>query len=48
MEHRLRGLSQAEALQVYRRCREMLSILVGRKPAAATEALMQEAMNQAA
>ena len=36
--HRQRG-QQAEALNVYRRCRETLSIILGVKPSAATEAV---------
>jgi DNA-binding SARP family transcriptional activator len=36
--HRERG-QQAEALNAYRRCREMLSVVLGVKPSAETEAV---------
>ena len=32
----------SDALRAYRRCREMLSILLGIKPSAATETLLRE------
>jgi LuxR family maltose regulon positive regulatory protein len=37
--HLARG-EQAQALKAYRRCRELLSIVLGLKPSARTEALM--------
>ena len=42
MTHYLRHGERAAALRVYRRCREILSVVLGLRPSAATEALLQE------
>ena len=38
--------NHAEALSVYRRCREMLSVVLGVKPAPETDALYKKALAQ--